>query len=398
LIAKYHENLFKSGSKAKFGTEMGQKNTKGTVTIINANGRIRLRWRFKAIRHSISLGEYTKSNLIQARIIALKIEQDILLNNFDKTLNSYSENKSNKSQVYKSIVELFEEWVKDYKQMDCEIHTNYNSTRNMLRKWGKITEENITNKLNKEKVCNTTYNRRLRILKNFSLWLINRKIWTNSYLDEVNPKKVKKSTEPKRSPFTNEEIGSILKAFKDDTFTPNKSAYKHSHYYPFIYFLFKTGVRNAEAIGLRVSSINLETNQIQINEAFARSLKGSSYNKRIRKETKNGKERNLPLTPDLKEVLWAIIQNKNNDDLVFQSPKGKSIDDHNFQTRVFKKVQKGLGIQERVLYACRHTFGSRCIDSGISPVMTAFLMGNSPEVALKNYTHQLQIPKNLPEI
>jgi site-specific recombinase XerD len=71
--------------------------------------------------------------------------------------------------------------------MDCEIHTNYNSTRNMLRKWGKITEENITNKLNKEKVCNTTYNRRLRILKNFSLWLINRKIWNNSYLDEVNP-------------------------------------------------------------------------------------------------------------------------------------------------------------------------------------------------------------------
>ena len=398
MIAKYHENLFKSGSKAKFGTEMGQKNSKGTVTIINANGRIRLRWRFKANRHSISLGEYTKSNLIQARIIALKIEQDILLNNFDKTLNSYSVNKSNKSQVHKSIVELFEEWVKDYKQMDCEIHTNYNSTRNMLRKWGKITEENITNKLNKEKVCNITYNRRLRILKNFSLWLINRSIWTNSYLDEVTPKKVKKSTEPKRSPFTNVEISSILNAFKDDTFTPNKSVYKHSYYYPFIYFLFKTGVRNAEAIGLRVSSINLETNQIHINEAFARSLKGSSYNKRIRKETKNGKERILPLTPDLKEVLWTIIQNKNNDDLVFQSPKGKSIDDHNFQTRVFKKVQQGLGIQERVLYACRHTFGSRCIDSGISPVMTAFLMGNSPEVALKNYTHQLQIPKILPEI
>jgi len=37
---------------------MGQKNTKGTVTIINASGRIRLRWRFKAIRHSISLGAH----------------------------------------------------------------------------------------------------------------------------------------------------------------------------------------------------------------------------------------------------------------------------------------------------------------------------------------------------
>jgi excinuclease ABC subunit A len=38
------------------------------------------------------------------------------------------------------------------------------------------------------------------------------------------------------------------------------------------------------------------------------------------------------------------------------------------------------------------------LNSGLSPVMTAFLMGNSPEVALKNYTHQLQITKELPNI
>ena len=69
---------------------MGQKNSKGAVTIINAEGRIRLRWRYQTNRHSISLGAYTKSNLIQARIIALKIEQDMLLNNFDKTLINYT--------------------------------------------------------------------------------------------------------------------------------------------------------------------------------------------------------------------------------------------------------------------------------------------------------------------
>ena len=99
----------------------------------------------------------------------------------------------------------------------------------------------------------------------------------NNYYKKGSTKKVRKSTEPKRAPFTNEEISSVLRAFKNDTFTPNKSAFKHSHYYPFIYFLFKTGVRNAEAIGLRVSSIDLQTNQIHIKEAFARSLKGSSY-------------------------------------------------------------------------------------------------------------------------
>jgi len=64
----------------------------------------------------------------------------------------------------------------------------------------------------------------------------------------------------------------------------------------------------------------------------------------------------------------------------------------------FKKVLLSLGIDERVLYACRHTFGSRCIDEGVSPVMTAFLMGNNPETTLRNYTHQLNIPDNLPVI
>jgi integrase len=90
--------------------------------------------------------------------------------------------------------------------------------------------------------------------------------------------------------------------------------------------------------------------------------------------------------------------NKLPDDLVFVSQKGNAIDDKNFQARIFRQVLKQLQIPIRVLYACRHTFGSRCIDSGLTPVMTAFLMGNSPEVALKNYTHQIQIPKTLPEI
>jgi integrase len=217
-------------------------------------------------------------------------------------------------------------------------------------------------------------------------------------LEDINPKKYKKAKQPKRKPFTEAEITSILNAFKNNTFSPKYSAFKHSHYYPFIYFIFKTGVRNAEVIGLRVGSLDLKNKQIQIKEVLARSLKGTSAILRVRKETKNGKERILPLTPDLIETLNQLIEGKQADDLVFQSPTGLAIDDNNFQTRIFKKVLKELKIEERVLYACRHTFGSRCIDSGITPVMTAFLMGNNPETALRNYTHQINIPKDLPLI
>jgi len=69
-----------------------------------------------------------------------------------------------------------------------------------------------------------------------------------------------------------------------------------------------------------------------------------------------------------------------------------------FQRRILKKILAGLKIEHRVLYACRHTFGSRCIEAGINPVMTAFLMGNSPETALRNYTHLLELPTGIPGI
>ncbi|HLD52073.1 MAG TPA: tyrosine-type recombinase/integrase [Sediminibacterium sp.] len=377
---------------------MGHKNQKGTVSVINYNGRIRLRWRFQSKRYSLNLASYNKINLLPARKIALLIEQDISLDKFDFTLNRYKSNTSKSNPTEKSIVEYFEEWTTTYKQMDCEKHTNYNSVRNMLRKWDKVAQTNIHLKLNAETFCGATYNRRLTMLKDFVKWLVKAQIWTFNPLEDINPKKYKKAKQPKRKPFTEDEISSILKAFRNDTYTPKFSAYKHSHYYPFIYFIFKTGVRNAEAIGLRVSSIDLNSKQIHIKEVLARSLKGTSAALRIRKETKNGKERILPLTPDLLYILNPLLDGKQKDDLVFQSPNGLAIDDNNFQPRVFKKVLKGLNIEERVLYACRHTFGSRCIDSGITPVMTAFLMGNNPETALRNYTHQINIPSSLPEI
>lgn len=377
---------------------MGQKNQKGTVSITDFNGRIRLRWRYHSQRFSLSLFAYNKTNLLAARKTALEIEHDLALDNFDLTLNKYRSKSSVSVLKEKTTVELFEAWVKDYKQMDCEIHTNYNSTRNMISKWGKITQQNILINLNNETFCAATYNRRLTILKNFSGWMVLNGFWLKNPLAEVQSKKFKRIKDAKREPFTELEIRRILNAFKYDAACSKYQFFKHSYYYPFMYFLFKTGVRNAEAIGLRVSNIDQKKRIITIKEVLARTLKGAHSKNRIRKETKNGKTRQLPLSDDLLEILRPLIIGKASDDLVFLSHTGIAIDDNNFQKRVFKKVLQKLKIKERVLYACRHTFNSRCIDSGITPVMTAFLMGNNPETALRNYTHQISLPKELPKI
>lgn len=378
---------------------MGHKSSKGTVTVSEYKNRYRLRWRFNGKRYSLNHSFLSEVNFLAARKLALQIEQDIILGQFDETLYKYTgKNNQVASLSSKTFTELFEYWVKNYKQMDCDVHTNYNSTRNMIRKWGKVDRGNVVKKLNAESNAPVTYNRRLTILRSFIDWLVAEKIWQYNPLTAVQRKKVKAVKLLKREPFTPDEIKSILETIRTNAACSKYANTKHSYYYPFIYFIFKTGVRNAEAIGLRVKHIDSTRKLIYIKEVLARTLTSSAAKNRVRKSTKNEKERILPLTDDLYQVLLPVINGKAAEDLVFPSPSGKPLDDHNFQRRIFKPVLKYLGIAERVLYAARHTFGSRCIDEGITPVMTAFLMGNNPETALKRYTHQLKIPDTLPSL
>ena len=380
---------------------MGYKSPKGAVSISEHKGRIRLRWRFDGKRYSFNLGSYDKLNLKAAKKTVLQIELDMVNSQFDDTLVKYGAKvvvvREEKLQPL-TIVEHFERWVKEFKQLDCEKNSDYFHLRNTLRKWGEISPDEMLIRLNTEKYAPKTYNERLAILSGFSKWMVKRDYWTANPFDGVSKRRVKKVDKPDRQPFTEEEIRIILDAVKNDIFCPPCSRYTHSHYYPFLYFIFKTGVRNSEAVGLRVGSVNTEAKVIIIKEAMARSVHGTHASARIRKETKNGKVRMLPLTVDLMDVLSPLLTGKSPNDLVFQSFSGLPIDDKMFQRRVFSIVLQGLNIPHRVLYACRHTFGSRCIDAGITPVMTAFLMGNNPETALRNYTHQIGLPKDLPSI
>ncbi|OYW75392.1 MAG: hypothetical protein B7Z27_08790, partial [Sphingobacteriia bacterium 32-37-4] len=331
--------------------------------------------------------------------VLLQIELDMASGNFDDSLVKYGAKEAKVEDVLpKTLVEYFEFWVSNYKQFDCNKNFDYFHLRNTLRKWGEIAPSEMLSKLNTEKYSPKTYNERLSILKGFSTWMLMKKYWNSNPFEGVSRRKVKKTEKADRIPFTEDEIKLILEAIKNDTYCPKSSRYKHSFYYPFIYFIFKTGVRNAEAVGLRVGSLDFTQNRIVIKEVLARTVNGTHAAARVRKETKNGKIRFLPFTDDLKELLAPLVVGKLEDEIVFTSVSGKPIDDRMFQRRVFSVVLKGLDLPHRVLYACRHTFGSRCIDAGINPVMTAFLMGNNPETALRNYTHQINIPSSLPEI
>jgi integrase len=115
---------------------MGIKNLKGAVSIENFKGRIRLRWRYQKKRYSLYVAAYTKQNLLQAKKVVVQIEQDITTGQFDSTLNTYKPAGIQTTPIVdKTIIEYFEEWVRDYRNMCCDRDIDYHFTRSMLHRY-----------------------------------------------------------------------------------------------------------------------------------------------------------------------------------------------------------------------------------------------------------------------
>jgi integrase len=83
---------------------------------------------------------------------------------------------------------------------------------------------------------------------------------------------------------------------------------------------------------------------------------------------------------------------KNRDQLIFQSPKGKIVDFHNFSNRTWHPTIKALGIKDRKPYQMRHSYITFCLDAGMDAKDVAKLVGNSPEMI---YRHYAGVKKNL---
>lgn len=378
------------------------KGKKGEISITNHRGRIMLRWRHEGIRYPLSLPyDYTPENMHHATLKVAEINLDIMKGCFDTTLEKYKPPKPVKATpvakpiiieeakpvFLNDLVEKFNHWGNHIRNIDVEKSVDYLYTRKVLEKWVDIPIDQIAVKLNGENWANTTYNRRLNYLKTFFTWLLGSGAISQNYLADVRRKRDKKKKKnPRRIPISEDEIFKFLEAIRNDTYCPPASRFKHSHYYPFLLFIFSTGVRNAEAIGLKVKHIDLEKNQIEISETFARTMKGTNHAARISKGTKMENVRYLPMTDELRQLLTSQIEVKKPDDFVFLSPKGLSIDDNMLERRIIKPVLIKLGIGDRDLYVARHCFGTRAVQQGMPLTDVAYLMGHSTiETASRNY-------------
>lgn len=330
----------------------------------------RAKWTFEKQSYCLYLGkcDQTYDHIVD------RIKTDIIEGKFDRTLKKYKSSYS--------LETLINQWL-DWKKTYCDRRT-WEFYRTPCRQFLKLgmnfpvtrKDAEIFFKHLKDSGISQNYMRRkLKALEEFFSWLILHNHENQNPFEGLS--KLVKIPEKNIDPFSKDEIEKIISGFKNHQ--------RYSQLYPFIYFLFKTGCRLGEAVGLRWQDIQDET--ITISQQLTRGK---------RKPVKNGKSRSFRLSPELINLINSL-RNKSSkpDDLIFQW-NGKSINLTNFQKRVWKSILTSENIRYRRPYNCRHSFITNCLKKGINPVHLAEITGHKIKTMFEFYAGFIKEIPNLP--
>ena len=373
------------------------RNTKGAVHLKTRGQYLDLRWTFQGKSYRMSAGLNTPLNFHNAKQLAAQIEWDMVAGQFDPTKEKYrpKPKEEPKEPDSQSTTTLFEQFIEHRRQEGTSGQTlsaKYTPMLSNLKRFGKdiLTEKEAKSfiALLRGRQSALIANQNLKLLKGFGKWAVEESLWEENLFQGVKSIKESKQTNPSRKPFSVEEIRALLHTSKVNP--------KFSHYHEFCMTLLYLGLRPSEGIGLRWKHINFQRKQVSICESLSRAADGkTSGYARQRKETKNGTERVLDLTPVMLEMLRTrYLPYQQPDELVFKSPKGKPIDDHTFSQRVWKPLCAAAEVEYRVPYAARHTTISHLIDQGANFFQAAYVAGHkSTRMVIERYGHMVNRPE-----
>lgn len=347
---------------------------------LNNNGSISIQFQLEGKTYKFNPlkgAKYTdKIALGRATAVASQISIDISLGCFDSTLERYrltsstdAIKKSPAKRGNAKLIDLWDSWVDSLDLAASTKADHYEMIRRMILKSGAVSARDSSwLQPFKEKLSPSTFNKRLGYLKSCLNWAIDEQHFNgkNPYLAVKSMKAGSKDKDV--DPFSKSEVQAIIQCCRES----------YPDYCNFLQFLFQTGVRPGEAIALQWKHLDFDHRLITIGESLPIDKSGNGYT-RIRKGTKTGKVRYLPLTDSLSELLHSIKQESPDPDaLVFCNSEGNHLEPNRFRTHVWKPILRQLGLRYRKPYQTRHTLLSHAaMDPAIGILGAAEIAGHT---------------------
>lgn len=351
------------------------KAIKGTVSIGELRGRLRLYWSYDAKRYFLPLGlNNSRTNRARAELIAETIQQDIRLGTFDPTLNRYR----GKEEKNLGVCAVFERYrlfksptlsrsaIRSYEALDKRLEEYFKDETPTVDSCCKFLSWTITF------LEPSSYQAWVYMLKACYTWACETKLVTSNPWRQAD-KIIRYPNRKKIQPFTKEEVKLIVSEFQTNP--------KYKHYLDYIEFKLHTGCRSGEVGALQWKHLNNECTQVLICQTI-------NCDGKIKPSTKTGQNRRFNLSPYVAQFLLNRKKNLGIQDLeefVFQTPGKKLITSSNFSNHVWKPVLKKLGIPYRRPYVTRATMISHALDAQCSPVDVAAVAGHDPGTMFKHY-------------
>lgn len=168
---------------------------------------------------------------------------------------------------------------------------------------------------------------------------------------------------------------------------------QEARWWLFGYLLLYTGMRRGEALALSYSDIDRKAGVIHVTKKLSYA-NGQRPTMETHLKSENGK-RDIPLLPPLADALP-----KNRIGLIFPGEDGGFMKSSEIQKR-WKGFCRDVGLNEFVQdstgaltetfpitpHCFRHSFATICYEAGLDPRQAAQILGDTPEVLEKVYTH-----------
>ena len=206
-------------------------------------------------------------------------------------------------------------------------------------------------------------------------------IYKNPMDDVIKPKstkqdkKVRALTIEEQQDFTNYLLNNSIKNCK----------YKN------VYLIqMFCGLRVGEVLALTMKDIDLEHKKISVKKTLTKDEKGRTI---MGQSTKTYAGKRMVPIPEfimpaiIEQMQYANSQPNNDEKMIFKPDNKKYCDREQVNDYLKDILRKEFDITDISTHSLRHTFGTRCVESGMQPVVVQRLMGHTDvSVTLNTYT------------